>query len=88
MNPHINKTTIAFALLGCSALLNVVLLVNRQPTVKAEAPKPVVQKPVEVVAEAPKPAELPQGEWKVVKANPITPHSKANGFNKPQNEPS
>ena len=69
MNPHINKTTIAFALLGCSALLNVVLLVNRQPTVKAEAPKPVVQKPVEVVAEAPKPAELPQGEWKVVKAN-------------------
>ena len=66
MNAHLNKTTIAFALLACSLLLNVVLLATRPAEKPAEA-KAVVAKPTVAKPEAPKAADLPSGEWKVVK---------------------
>lgn len=67
MNAHLNKTTIAFALLACSALLNVVLLATRTGKQEVAVQKPAATQPV-VKAEATKPAEMPVGEWKVVKA--------------------
>ena len=68
MNSHLNKMTIALALLACSVLLNVVLLATRPSDKSAEAKAPVAAKPAVAKVDAAKPVELPAGEWKVVKA--------------------
>ncbi len=67
MNSHLNKTTIAFALLGCSVLLNVALLATRSTDKTAEVKKAAATQPAVAKIAPVKPVELPAGEWKVVK---------------------
>lgn len=66
--PRFSKTAIGYTLLGCSVLLNIVLLATRtaSPTPHKPTAQAPAQKPATATA-APQPAEVASGDWKVVR---------------------